>query len=222
MSLEKNSQIRALLRLLNADPNAGNVIQIQTLLELYSSSAAAGDTTEIQYNLGGAFGSDAGFRRTPDGFFTFQEDQGALSAEVALGNGNFTNEGAPIFASGSLFFDDDTDMFVLAGDLTTLTGGKGAITRVQEGDDTGAVFTDKDGSVLYHEGLTESSTVLAGNTEALLKFEGPTLTTEVSVNDNGIEILYNGVTAYILPLTDGTAGQVLSTDGAGTLSWITL
>jgi hypothetical protein len=42
MSLEKNSQIRALLRLLNADPNAGNVIQIQALLELYSSSVVAG------------------------------------------------------------------------------------------------------------------------------------------------------------------------------------
>jgi hypothetical protein len=62
---------------------------------------------------------------------------------------------------------------------------------------------------------------LAGQTEALLKFEGPTLTTEVSVNDNGIEILYDGVSAYTLPLADGTAGQVLSTDGAGVLSWIT-
>jgi hypothetical protein len=70
------------------------------------------------------------------------------------------------------------------------------------------------------------------------------LTTEVNVTSSGVELKYldtsvgspidnylevneNGVTissdgnSYTLPLTDGTAGQVLSTDGAGNLSWIT-
>jgi hypothetical protein len=180
----------------------------------------SGSDTEIQYNDNGAFGADAGFIRTPDGFFTFQEGYGVLNAEVSLGNGDFTDQGAAIFASGSLFFDDDTDIVALAGDLTDITGGKGALTRVQEGDDAGAIFTNKDGTVLYHEGLLESSTIWVGPTEALLKFDGPTLTTEVSVNDNGIEILYDGVSAYTLPLADGTAGQVLSTDGAGVLDWV--
>jgi hypothetical protein len=157
------------------------------------TSFVAGSTTEIQYNDNGVFGSDAGFKRKPDGFFTFQEGYGVLNAEVSLGNGDFTDEGLAIFAGGNLFFDDDTSIFVLAGDLTDLTGDKSALTRVQEGDDTGAVFTSSGGAVLYYEGLIESSTVLAGQTEALLKFEGPTLTTEVSVNDNGIQILYDGV-----------------------------
>jgi hypothetical protein len=221
MSLEKNSQIRALLRLLNADPNAGNVIQIQALLELYSSSGVAGNTTEIQYNDNGEFGSDPAFIRKPNGFFTFQEGYGVLNAEVSFGNGDFTDEGLAIFAGGNLFFDDDANIFVLAGDLTELSGGKAALTRVQEGDDISAVFTAFDGVLLWHESSIESSTVFAGQTEVLLKFEGPTLTTEVSVNDNGIQILYDGVSAYTLPLADGTAGQVLSTDGAGNLSWIT-
>jgi hypothetical protein len=195
-----------------------NSYSIEDIVE----STTAGNTTEIQYNLNGAFGSDAGFIRTPKGFFAIQAEGGALSAETLLGSGDFTEGGGdPIFAGGNLFFDDDTAIFVLAGDLTDLTGYKSALTRVQEGDDAGAVFTDKDGAVLYHEGLNETSTVSADNTEALLKFEGPTLTTEVSVNDNGIQILYDGVSAYTLPLADGTAGQVLSTDGAGNLSWIT-
>lgn len=181
----------------------------------------SGSDTEIQYNDNGAFGSDPAFIRTPKGFFATQEEGGILLAETILGSGDFTEGGGdPIFATGSLFFDDDTSIFVLSGDLTTLTGGKSAITRIQEGDDTSAVFTASDGARLYHEGLIESSTVLAGQTEALLKFEGPTLTTEVSVNDNGVAILYDGVTAYTLPLTDGTAGQILSTDGAGVLDWV--
>jgi hypothetical protein len=181
----------------------------------------SGSDTEIQYNDNGAFGSDPAFIRTPKGFFAIQADGGALSAETLLGSGDFTESGGDaIFAGGTLFFDDDTDIFVLAGDLTELSGEKSALTRVQEGDDTGVVFTSSGGSVLYYEGLIESSTVLAGQTEALLKFDGPTLTTEVSVNDNGIEILYDGVSAYTLPLADGTAGQVLSTDGAGVLDWV--
>ena len=189
---------------------------------LETATAPAGNTTEIQYNLNGVFGSDPAFIRTPKGFFAIQAEGGALSAETVLGSGDFTEGGQdPAFASGSLFTDDDTDIFLLAGDLTTLTGGKGALTRVQEGDDNGGIVIDKDGPILFYQGLIESSTVSADNTEALLKFEGPTLTTEISVNDNGIEILYDGVTAYTLPLADGTAGQVLSTDGAGTLSWIT-
>jgi hypothetical protein len=199
-----------------------NALSNSYSIEDIVGSTTAGNTTEIQYNLNGVFGSDVGFIRTPKGFFAIQAEGGALSAETVLGSGDFTEGGGdPVFASGSLFTDDDTDIFVLAGDLTDLTGDKSALTRVQEGNDTGAVFTSSGGAVLYYEGLIESSTVLAGQTEALLKFEGPTLTTEVSVNDNGIQILYDGVSAYTLPLADGTAGQVLSTDGAGNLSWIT-
>jgi hypothetical protein len=123
----------------------------------------SGSDTEIQYNDNGAFGSDAAFIRTPKGFFAIQAEGGALSAETLLGSGDFTEGGGDaIFANAAFFFDDDTDIFVLSGDLTILTGGKGALTRVQEGDDVGGVFTDKDSSLLYYEGLIESSTVLAG------------------------------------------------------------
>ena len=37
------------------------------------------------------------------------------------------------------------------------------------------------------------------------------------VTDNGVSINGN----YTLPNVDGTAGQVLSTDGNGNLSWVT-
>jgi hypothetical protein len=53
-----------------------------------------------------------------------------------------------------------------------------------------------------------------------LNLKAQTRTVDLSVNDNGIEILYDGVSAYTLPLADGTAGQVLSTDGAGVLDWV--
>jgi hypothetical protein len=196
---------------------------IEEIIEAAASTPTpAGNTTEVQYNLNGAMSADAGFIRTPKGFFVTQAEGGVLSAETMLGSGDFTEGGQyPIFANGGLFFDDDTNIFGLAGDLTTITGGKGAITMVSEGDDNGGIVIDKDGPILFYQGLTESSTVSADTTEVLLKFEGTTLTTEVSVNDNGIGILYDGVAAYTLPLTDGTAGQVLSTNGAGVLTWIT-
>ena len=202
---------------LNALSNSYSIEEI-----IADAGGPSGSDTEIQYNDNGVFGSDPSFIRTPKGFFATQAEGGALSAQTIIGSGDLTEvDGDPVFASGSLFTDDDTDIHVLAGDLTAVIGGKAALTRVQEGDDVSMVYADSTGSSLSYEGLTESSTIQAGQTEALLKFEGPTRTVEVSVNDNGVEILYDGVTAYRLPLTDGTAGQVLSTDGAGTLSWIT-
>jgi hypothetical protein len=42
---------------------------------------------------------------------------------------------------------------------------------------------------------------------------GPTLTNPV------IGVIVVGSTSYTLPTTDGTSGQVLSTNGSGTLSW---
>ena len=38
---------------------------------------------------------------------------------------------------------------------------------------------------------------------------------------NGALTLSNGYDSITLPNTDGTSGQVLGTDGAGNISWVT-
>lgn len=47
----------------------------------------------------------------------------------------------------------------------------------------------------------------------------------IQISDSGNKITIavptlSGDTVYVLPSTDGTAGQILSTDGSGNLSWI--
>jgi hypothetical protein len=42
------------------------------------------------------------------------------------------------------------------------------------------------------------------------------------IQTNQIQHTANGASVYTLPQTDGSAGQVLKTDGSGNLSWVTL
>lgn len=187
-----------------------------------ATAAPAGNTTEIQYNDNGVFGSDAGFIRIPKGFFSTQAEGGILLAETILGSGDFTEDGGyPIFASGSLYSDDGMDIFDLCGNIENLAGFSGKFIRVQSNDYAGGLTIESNSASLFFEGPTEFSSVYASESGVVLGFQGPTRSVEVSANDNGVQILYDGNLAYTLPLTDGTAGQVLSTDGAGNLSWIT-
>ena len=224
MSLEKNSQIRALLRLLNADPNAGNVIQVEALLDLYASGVVAGNTTEVQYNLNGKMSSDPLFTRTPKGFFAYQAESGALAAETILGSGDFTEGGGmPIFATGSLFFDDETDIFCLAGDLATLTGEKSIINAIHGQNASTMIVQNEDALDIVVETSSgdEITNISAATNEAVLKHSSPTLTTQVIVDTLGVTFDFDeGASTYTFPITDGPAGQVLSTNGAGVLSWV--
>ena len=67
-------------------------------------------------------------------------------------------------------------------------------------------------------GTPSSSNLAAAVTDetgtgSLVFSNGPTLTNPV------IGVIVVGSTSYTLPTTDGTSGQVLSTNGSGTLSW---
>ena len=42
-----------------------------------------------------------------------------------------------------------------------------------------------------------------------------------TIKTNQLAHTANGAATYTLPQTDGSAGQVLTTDGSGNLSWIT-
>ena len=43
-----------------------------------------------------------------------------------------------------------------------------------------------------------------------------------TIKTNQLAHTANGAATYTLPQTDGSAGQVLKTDGSGNLSWVTL
>ena len=42
------------------------------------------------------------------------------------------------------------------------------------------------------------------------------------IQTNQLQHTANGAAVYTLPQTDGSAGQVLQTDGSGSLTWVTL
>ena len=226
MSLEKNSQIRALLRLLNADPNAGNVIQIQALLELYSSSAVAGNTTEIQYNNNGVFGSDPNFTRDPiSGDTTISHN--VNDAALIIGDSVYGG-----LVNGVVIQDvNGTDLFGLYVGLEAIgEGNKASLAYLDTvGGELINIFVDEDfgASLQYLDNVFETTLetgIVADSLKVQLKYIDTSIGTPI---DNKIELDETGVkftsdaSSYTFPLTDGTAGQILSTDGAGNLSWIT-
>jgi hypothetical protein len=192
---------------------------------ILQGGAPAGNTTEIQYNLDGEMSSDSKFIRTPKGFFATQAEEGVLDAESILGAGDFTEGGGnPIFAGGKLFFDDETDIFSLAGDLTNLTGEKSILNAIQGQNASCVMLQNEDALDIIVETTAgdEVTNISAATNEAVLKHSSPTLTTQVIVDTLGVTFNFDeGASTYTFPITDGTAGQVLSTDGAGNLAWIT-
>jgi hypothetical protein len=185
----------------------------------------SGSDTEIQYNNSGVFGSDSGFIRTPKGFFASQAEGGPLQAETIVGSGDFTEVGGdPAFATGSLFFDDETDIFCLAGDLTPLTGEKSIVNYILGPTASSLYLQVQDEVDIITENIAgdEVTSISAATNEAVLKHESPTLTTQIIVDTLGVTFNFNeGSDVYTFPTTAGTAGQVLTTIGVGQVSWIT-
>jgi hypothetical protein len=118
---------------------------------------------------------------------------GATSAAFAAG----TVSAPSIYASG----DTNTGVFFPAADTIAITEGGVEVVRVNSSANVG-IGTDSPGSKLDVKGtlrLSGSSSGYVGIAPAAAA----------------------GSTTYTLPSADGTNGQVLSTNGSGTLSWAT-
>ena len=118
---------------------------------------------------------------------------GATSAAFAAG----TVSAPSIYASG----DTNTGVFFPAADTIAITEGGVEVVRVNSSSNVG-IGTDSPGSKLDVKGtlrLSGSSSGYVGIAPAAAA----------------------GSTTYTLPSADGTSGQVLSTNGSGTLSWAT-
>lgn len=91
-------------------------------------------------------------------------------------------------------------------DFDADAGGAGSVMKAAQGvlqiDTSGNVELTKNGATLAFTGET------SGGTERLIKFKA---------SSNGITA--GGDVIYTLPVADGSSGNVLKTDGSGTLSW---
>ncbi len=205
----------------------------------------AGSTNEVQYNDNGEFASDELFYRAADEFYVTSVMQ--TGDEMDIGQGDWENViGVPIIGSGLTYFEGSSGLFssLFVGNLSELGGGVGLLSFTQDDvtGNTAALSLSPD--VIYFNLIRENesasiildefaSSVDFANAEykAYLSLEnasaGLFLKDENSGEERSIAVVDSGVRInsalgfYTLPDGDGTAGQIIETDGNGNLTWET-
>ena len=203
----------------------------------------AGNTTEIQYNNAGAFGSDSSFIRASDEFYVTSVMQ--TGDEMDIGQGDWENViGFPIIGSGLTYLKGDLFSGLIVGDGSEVGAGVGLFSLTEDdvtgntaalGSNTDSIYFNLDrenesASIILDE---FASSVEFGNADykaelilenasagLFLKDENGGEERSITVVDSGIRI-GSALGFYTLPDGDGTAGQIIETDGNGNLTWET-
>jgi hypothetical protein len=201
--------------------NTNNDTFVVTGITSGSTTNPAGLTTEIQYNNAGAFGADSGFIRNPlTGDFTVSHNTNGSSIQIGDGLSSGLIDGLVL---GNI----DTIVNGLASGYNNVTSkiqSQLVYTDLNTGEAATATVDDRFISYLSYSdnvsGSTKESSVEVSSTGVNIEYLefGPDLEHQIRVDVNGISFDFTGE-SYTFPLTDGTANQVLTTDGAGQLSW---
>ena len=206
--------------------NTNNDSFVVTGITSGSTTNPAGNTTEVQYNDGGAFGADAGFSRDPStgsqSFFVTSEIGDKFFVQ---GQGDWTNTGILSEVVGQFYANLDINGGILTGNLVPL-GLSGEGHAILIGDDaTGDVSLINmrpDLASMTNDSVNSSGSVIVTDGLAALGLQDPTglvYQHAVNITDAGISFFHLGG-GYVFPTDAGTANQVLETDGAGQLSWV--
>lgn len=150
-------------------------------------------------------------------------DGSVTSVAVSGGTTGLTTSGGPITTSGTI---------TLSGTLNVANGGTGATTESGARTALGLVIgTDVqayDADLATIAGLAKTDgNFIVGNGTAWTVESGATARTSLGLVIGTDVLAYDSnlqsfVTAFTLPTSDGTANQVLSTNGSGTLSFSSL
>jgi len=197
------------------------------------STSPAGSNTWVQFNDSGSFGAESGLTYNSSGqLFTATSN---LSGKTMIGNiGQPTFAGFP-FAGSALKYNNPLSggtSFLTVGDLTNISGqdnhtvmgyldmfgGVTAFISMAPGD--GVNLTSEAGGL-------ESKLTMGHDKDTEIKIPALTASTSKFKVVNGSRTLlqtdFSGITtfneAYSFPTIDGSANQVLETDGGGNLSW---
>lgn len=200
------------------------------------STFAAGSDSQILYNSGGVVTGDYGL--------IYLESTSSLAVAGTLSCNNIIaeagSETVPAYSFGS---DSNTGMYSSAAD--TLNLATGGTSRVQLGtssfvttvpvrtsNGTAGVpshsFSGDSNTGMYRIGADNLGFSVGGSL-ALELVNSSGLATSIHTTarlTNGTNYVgfdlpsLSGDTTYTLPATDGTSGDLLSTDGSGNLSWV--
>ena len=200
-------------------------------------TSPAGSNTQIQFNDSGSFGANTGFTfdTTNQTLFTESNVSGTsvnfynglsnfdvgFGSTEAIGTTMLYNTDPIGSASGLTMFTmgDLTDVFgadnsYLLGFINVSGNTNSFINGSPEG--TRIMYTPSDGGgrpnsiEVGYGGITNE--ILSGKT---FEVQGASSNTLLNVNDSGTTFH----STYTFPTTDGSLGQVLQTDGGGTVSW---
>jgi len=203
----------------------------------------AGSTNEVQYNDNGEFASDEFFYRAEDKFYVTSVMK--AGDEMDVGAGNWENLiGTPIIGSGLTYLKGDLFSGLIVGDGSEVGAGVGLFSLTEDdvtgntaalGSNTDSIYFNLDrenesASIILDE---FASSVEFGNADykaelilenasagLFLKDENGGEERSITVVDSGIRI-GSALGFYTLPDGDGTAGQIIETDGNGNLTWET-
>jgi len=204
-----------------------------------SGATVSGITGSIQYNNNGSLGSDSGFTRDPITSSTLIA-QNDTSFELGTASMGFINGAAISTSIGNDTVGTTIGQNSLSGDYTAslislnpVTGNLGRVTSATGSSqlawtDNGFGEPTIESSVSVAD-LSVTATFDNSTSTSELKLDGfassleftdqsKANTTKIKIDDNITFEFPSG--SYTLPQADGTAGQILSTDGSGQLSWI--
>jgi hypothetical protein len=177
-------------------------------------AAAAGSTT---YTLPSADGSNGQVLSTNGSGTLSWTSAGAGSGDV-VGPASATDEALARFdlTTGKLIQNSNATLT----DAGALTLTNGAVINEAGADSDTRIEGDTDANLLFVDASTDRIGVGTSSPGSKLDVKGTLRLSGSSSGYVGIApAAAAGSTTYTLPSADGTSGQVLSTNGSGTLSW---
>ena len=198
---------------------AGNDATLQWAT-VSGSGSPGGLDTYVQFNDGGStFGGDAGltYNKTTDTL--------TITGDLNVNGGDINTSSV----SGSLFNNTATTINIGTGSATTTnigTNANGAAVNLCNGN---IVFSRSGSGMVYYSNLTDGSANgmnikcnPVGSPISIGDTDGANNSTVITLDDSSGTISFaTGTGLYTFPTTNGSNGQVLTTNGSGTLSWST-
>jgi hypothetical protein len=196
---------------------AGNDATLQWAT-VSGSGSPGGSDTYVQFNDGGStFGGDAGltYNKTTDTL--------TITGDLNVNGGDINTSSV----TGSLFNNTATTINIgtSAATITNIgTNANGASVNLCNGN---IVFSRSGSGMVYYSNLTDGSSNgmnikcnPTGSPISIGDTDGANNSTVITVDDlSGTISFATGTGVYTFPTANGSNGQVLTTDGSGTLSW---
>lgn len=204
---------------------AGNDATLQWATVSGGGGSPGGSNTQVQFNDSGSFGGDAGltYNKTTDTL--------TVAGDIEINGGDIVSPAAAFnIANAATSISIGT-----SGNCTSFSFGSSnnsSTVSAFGGNFLMSVSISKVSNTLYIDtpsitdfGISGSSATMgfgpSSATTVLGDWKGLGSGTTISINDasQAITMYASGANSYTLPNSRGSAGQVLTTNGSGTLTW---